>query len=285
MKSPQLDNSLASRHAGETRAGERFEFGKNWRNYLQTVDEARILTAVESLMRMLDVRTLEGRRFVDIGSGSGLFSLAAHRLGADVTSFDNDPLSVACTSEMRDRYAGESGKWRILHGSVLDSEFLRKLGDFDVVYSWGVLHHTGNMWQAIDNVLPMVRRGGLLFIALYNDQGIWSRRWAKIKKLYCSGPIERFLVSSVFIPYWAARCAISDVIRLRAPWHTITTYRRNRGMSIWHDWHDWLGGYPFETAKPEAIIFPIKRRGFSLTNLTTQYGTVGCVEYVFKRTD
>ena len=70
---------------------------------------------------------------------------------------------------------------------------------------------------------------------------------------------------------------------MRAPWHTIATYKQNGGMSIWHDWHDWLGGYPFETAKPEAIIFPIKREGFTLTNLHTQYGSVGCVEYVFKR--
>jgi 2-polyprenyl-3-methyl-5-hydroxy-6-metoxy-1,4-benzoquinol methylase len=283
VNSPELDTSLASRHAQETRSGKRFGFGENWRAFLRTVDETRISAAVESLQHMLGVQTLEGKRFVDIGSGSGLFSLAAHRLGADVTSFDNDPSSVGCTSHVRDTFAGHSTRWRILHGSVLDGEFLERLGKFDVVYSWGVLHHTGNMWQAIHNVLPMVQSGGLLFIALYNDQGIWSKRWKRIKHAYCSSTLGRIVVSSVFIPYWVLRSALSDIIRLRAPWHTIATYKRNRGMSIWHDWHDWLGGYPFETAKPEAIIFPIKREGFTLTNLKTQYGTVGCVEYVFRR--
>jgi 2-polyprenyl-3-methyl-5-hydroxy-6-metoxy-1,4-benzoquinol methylase len=283
VNSSELDPSLAAQHASETRSGERFAFGENWRDFLRTVDETRIAVAVESLKHMLGVQTLDGQRFVDIGSGSGLFSLAAHRLRADVTSFDYDPSSVGCTSEMRDRYADDSPPWCILHGSALDKAFLEELGTFDVVYSWGVLHHTGNMWQAIHNVLPMVRPGGMLFIALYNDQGVWSDRWKKIKQVYCSGALGKIAVSSAFLPYWTFRSAASDMIRLRAPWHTIVTYKQSRGMSMWHDWHDWLGGYPFEVAKPEAIIFPVQRAGFTLINLNTQYGSVGCVEYVFKR--
>jgi 2-polyprenyl-3-methyl-5-hydroxy-6-metoxy-1,4-benzoquinol methylase len=281
--SPGLDTSLASQHASEMSSGERFGFGKNWRNFLRTVDETRIAVAAGSLKHRLGVETLEGQRFVDVGSGSGLFSLAAHRFGADVTSFDYDPASVGCTNEIRDRYAADSANWRVLHGSVLDKAFLEKLGTFDIVYSWGVLHHTGNMWQAIYNVLPMVRPGGTLFIALYNDQGVWSKRWRKIKQIYCSGTLGKIAVSSVCIPYFTFRSALSDMIRLRTPWHTITTYGRDRGMSMWHDAHDWLGGYPFEVAKPEAIILPIQREGFIVTNLVTQYGSVGCVEYVFKR--
>jgi 2-polyprenyl-6-hydroxyphenyl methylase/3-demethylubiquinone-9 3-methyltransferase len=278
-----LDTTLASQHASEIRSGERFGFGENWHDFLGTVDETRIATAVESLKQRLGVDTLEGQQFVDVGSGSGLFSVAAHRLGAVVTSFDYDPASVDCTSEMRDRYATKSSNWRILHGSVLDKAFLETLGAFDIVYSWGVLHHTGNMWQAIYNVLPLVRSGGTLFIALYNDQGVWSKRWKRIKRIYCSGPLGKIVVSLVILPYWTFRLATSDMIRLRAPWHTMTTHKHDRGMSTWHDWHDWLGGYPFEVAKPEAVIFPIQRQGFSLVNLNTQYGSVGCVEYVFKR--
>ena len=285
MSPPELDTSLASQHASETRSGERFGFGKNWHDFLRTIDETRIAVAIASLKDMLGVKTLQGQRFVDIGSGSELFSLAAHRLGAHVTSFDYDPSSVDCTSEMRSRYGGESANWQVLHGSALDAAFLKKLGAFDVVYSWGVLHHTGNMWRAIYNVLPMVRNGGTLFVALYNDQGVWSKRWGKIKQVYCSGILGKTAVSSVFVPYWIFRWAVSDMIRLRAPWHTIKTYKQGRGMSAWHDWHDWLGGFPFEVAKPEAIILPMQREGFTLMNLNTQYGSVGCVEYVFKRTN
>ena len=274
---------MASQHTAEVRSGERFTFGENWKDFLRTVNEDRIAESVTALQQMLGVSTLEGLRFIDIGSGSGLSSLAALRLGADVTSFDYDPSSVGCTLEMRERYATDNPRWRILHGSALDPEFLATLGSYDIVYSWGVLHHTGQMWNAINNVLPMVRVNGLLFLALYNDQGVWSNRWTKIKHVYCSGTAGKIAVSSVFIPYWIARSAISDVVRGRAPWHSIATYGKNRGMSAWHDWHDWLGGYPFEAAKPEAIILPIQKRGFTMTNLNTQYGSVGCVEYVFRR--
>jgi 2-polyprenyl-3-methyl-5-hydroxy-6-metoxy-1,4-benzoquinol methylase len=283
MSQSSLDSSAVSKHTAEVQSGDRFTFGENWRDFLGTIDDKRIEVATESLKSMLGVDTLEGKAFVDVGSGSGLFSLAAHRLGATVTSFDYDPSSVGCTVEMRDRYAPNSTRWKIIHGSVLDEAFLRSLGQFDIVYSWGVLHHTGDMWKAIHNVISLLSAGGTLFIALYNDQGVWSRRWVKIKKAYCSGTLGKWAVSSVFIPWWIFRNATSDLIRFRAPWHTMSTYKKNRGMSVWHDWHDWLGGYPFEAAKPEAIILPIQNLGFSLKNLNTQYGSVGCVEYVFKR--
>ena len=247
------------------------------------MNESRIAESVAALQQMLGLTTLDGMRFIDIGSGSGLSSLAALRLGADVTSFDYDPSSVGCTLEMRERYATDNPRWRIMHGSALDPDFLATLGTYDIVYSWGVLHHTGQMWNAINNVLPMVRVNGFLFLALYNDQGVWSKRWTKIKRVYCSGTVGKLAVSSVFVPYWAFRSALSDVVRGHAPWYTYATYGRNRGMSLWHDWHDWLGGYPFEAAKPEAIILPLLKRGLTLTNLNTQYGSVGCVEYVFRR--
>jgi 2-polyprenyl-6-hydroxyphenyl methylase/3-demethylubiquinone-9 3-methyltransferase len=279
-----IDRSLSDRHFAETRAGERFGFGENWRTFLKTVDESRIQIAVDSLKEALDVETLAGKRFVDVGSGSGLFSLAAHRLGAAVTSFDYDPASVGCTREICRRYGSKGAEWRILHGSVLDRHFLAGLGTFDIVYSWGVLHHTGSMWQAIENILPMVQPGGLLFISIYNDQGVWSKRWRSIKRFYCSGTLGRVLIPACYIPYRLFRFALSDVVRLRPPWHSIANYRRARGMSVWHDCLDWLGGYPFEFAKPEEIILPLQKQGLTLRNLNTQYGTVGCVEYVFART-
>ena len=285
MTSPRLDATLVSRHASETEHGQRYGFGENWRRYLRTVDEQRIAVAMESLKAMLGMNSLEGKTFIDIGSGSGLFSLAAYRLGADVTSFDYDPDSVACTGEMRERYASGSARWQVLHGSVLDKSFMDTLGTYDIVYSWGVLHHTGDMWRAIYNVLPLVAPDGRLFIALYNDQGVWSHRWRKIKQVYCSGTPGKLAVSGLFMPAWALRIVASDVLRLRAPWHSLVSYRQSRGMSVWHDWCDWLGGYPFEVAKPEAVILALQKRGFALDNLNTQYGTVGNVEYVFRRTE
>lgn len=284
MSTTLIDSSVASQHSAEVRSGERFEFGENWRAYLRTLDDTKIEEAVASLRRMLRVDSLEGRRFLDIGSGSGLFSLAAHRLGASVTSFDYDPSSVGCTQELRARFADGTDRWAVMHGSALDPAFLASLGTYDIVYSWGVLHHTGRMWEAIRNVLPSVAHEGQLFIAIYNDQGVWSRRWDAIKRAYRANAASRVLVGGVVIAYWAGRSALSDLVRLRAPWHSLANYKRNRGMNAWHDWLDWLGGYPCEVAKPEAIIFEVQGHGFALTNLNTQYGTMGCVEYVFRRT-
>jgi len=272
----------ADAHAAEVARGERFKFGENWRRFLQTMSDERARTAVTSLRKMLARESLAGLRFLDIGSGSGLFSLAAHRLGARVTSFDYDSDSVGCTNEIRRRYAPGSKDWTILQGSVLDSEFMRSLGLFDVVYSWGVLHHTGAMWEAIDAALERVAPGGWFFVAIYNDQGVWSRRWTKIKRYYCSGPFARFVVCSTFIPYHIARDLAADIVWRRNPWKRYREYSGARGMSPIRDCFDWLGGYPFEVAKPEEIILPLSRRGYRLVNLVTQGGTCGCVEYVFR---
>src|SRR5438105_7182534 len=140
-----------SSHALEIGRGERFGFGENWSRFLELLDEGRISRAEESLKGMLEVESLAGRSFLDIGSGSGLFSLAARRLGARVHSFDYDPKSVACTQEVRRRFYFNDPDWVIERGSVLDESYLKSLGQFNIVYSWGVLHHTGAMWQALEN--------------------------------------------------------------------------------------------------------------------------------------
>ena len=147
-------------HAREVATGQRFEFGGNWANFLSVLDEDRINAAVRGLQRMLQVERLDGLRFLDIGSGSGLSSLAAKRLGARVHSFDYDPQSVACTNELRRRYFPDTSDWSVERGSALDAEYLRQLGTFDIVYSWGVLHHTGEMWRALENAVIPVAPGG-----------------------------------------------------------------------------------------------------------------------------
>ena len=150
----------------------RFSFGANWQSFVnKALTPERINDAVDSLRSFFGTNDFEGQTFLDIGCGSGLFSLAARKLGAKVHSFDLDPLSVACTTELKRRYFPEDRKWTIDQGDVLDVDYLNSLGQFDLVYSWGVLHHTGAMWQALENVVPLVAEGGKLFISIYNDQG------------------------------------------------------------------------------------------------------------------
>lgn len=269
-------------HADQVRAGDRFQFGANWQRFLRLLDDRRIAQAESSLKDMLEVERLDGRTFLDAGSGSGLFSLAARRLGATVTSFDFDPQSVACTTELRRRYFPDDARWDVREGSVLDDQFVRGLGTFDVVYSWGVLHHTGSMWHAIDLAQSAVAPGGRFFIALYNDQGLKSVVWRALKRAYCSGAAGRAAVTALCVPYFVLRQFAADVLRGRSPLAHYREYRANRGMSVVRDWVDWLGGYPFEVASTAATFDFLRARGFRLDRLLSTLGS-GCNEFVFTR--
>ena len=137
---------------------DKFAFGRNWANFLDTVDQQKVASAQQSLRRLLHVNDLESKSFLDAGSGSGLFSLAAHSLGANVISFDADPESVTCTLQLQSNVA-DTERWTVQSGSLLDADFLATLPQSDVVYCWGVAHHTGDMWRAIENLTPMVAPG------------------------------------------------------------------------------------------------------------------------------
>lgn len=254
---------------------ERFEFGVNWSQFLNVLNDDRIYMACASLKRMLGVDNLCGKSFLDIGSGSGLFSLAARRLGATVYSFDYDPKSVACTAELKRRYYPEDKNWVIEEGSVLDLDFLLPLGQFDVVYSWGVLHHTGAMWQALSNVPCLVRGGGNMFIAIYNDQGWQSKYWASVKRFYNIGMLGKWLMILLHLPYLLCARYVVRMLTGRL--------RGERGMSLWYDMLDWLGGYPFEVATPEQIVIFFRDKDFVLDNLKTCRGRLGCNEFVFTK--
>jgi len=263
----------------------RFAFGANWTRFLSVLDDDRIAEAEKSLQNMLGVTDLKSKTFLDIGSGSGLFSLAARRLGANVHSFDYDPQSVACTAELKRRYFDGDATWRVEQGSALDSEYMRKLGQFDVVYSWGVLHHTGAMWVGIENALQRVAGGGRMFIAIYNDQGLKSHGWWVVKYLYNKLPRPLNTLYAYFLGLAAQALNILKYTLKLQPMTAIRPlldYKQKRGMSVMHDLIDWMGGFPFEFARYEILTAYLHARGFKLIK-GNQATSLGCHEMVFAR--
>lgn len=249
------------------------------------LNDDRIREAVRSLREMLQVERLDGKSFLDIGSGSGLFSLAARRMGAKVHSFDYDNQSVACTAELRRRYFPSDPEWVVDQGSALDAAYLKNLGTFDIVYSWGVLHHTGAMWLGIENAISCVGVGGQFFVAIYNDQGVKSRIWWLVKWLYNRLPRPLNAVYAYNLGLLSLVLVIAKYLVLLKPMAPITpliNYQKNRGMSIKHDLIDWMGGFPYEFSSYEVLINYLNSREFELIN-GRRATSLGCHEMVFRR--
>ena len=278
-------NNRNERYMAEIEEGKRFAFGKNWARFLSALDERKIVAAEQSLRDMLKIDDWRRVKFLDIGSGSGLFSLAARRLGAVVRSVDFDAQSVACARELKRRYFPEDSNWIVEQASVLDKEFISSAGKWDIVYSWGVLHHTGDMSLALSNASELVLDHGAIYISIYNDQGSTSLRWLAIKKLYNRLPnaLRWLILAPAMFRLWGW-VTVRDLIRGR-PFQTWRDYssRSVRGMLPWRDVVDWVGGLPFEVATPEKIFYFFKERGFVLQELRTCGGGHGCNEFVLRK--
>jgi SAM-dependent methyltransferase len=257
-----------------------FAFGENWARFLTALSDAQIERATQSVSTLVG-SDLRGKTFIDIGSGSGLYSLAAHKLGARVHSFDYDQQSVACTQELRRRFFPRDDGWTVEQGSVLDERYLATLGQYDVVYSWGVLHHTGNMWAAIANAGRLVRAGGTFVIGIYNYRGgrLGTATWAKLKRWYCKAP--RWQAAAWEYTYMTWKVAYAVAVG-RNPARMIREPRVLRGMSWRRDVTDWLGGYPYEAATPGEIVEFVRGKfRFVLVRQNINCGT-GVSEFVFE---
>jgi 2-polyprenyl-3-methyl-5-hydroxy-6-metoxy-1,4-benzoquinol methylase len=255
-----------------------FDFGRNWDDYsLARIDDERLRLAVDSINNLLGCDTIRGLTFLDVGCGSGLFSIAATMCGAarvigvDVNQKCVD-VSIRNWSQLSEKAENVTmPDFKV--GSALDSTFMRDLGVFDVVYAWGSLHHTGDMWSAISNAAGCVKRpGGTLVMAIYNAH--WScAGWTLIKKVYNLSP--RFIKSLFNLVFGGVIYAAKFLVTGRNP------LQKERGMDFWYDVIDWLGGYPYEYASSKEIVERMQHMGFSLRTCVPPSAPTGCNEFVF----
>ena len=258
----------------------RFEFGKNWSKFVRSkFNRERCDVSKKWMLDFSRRQSFEGTDFLDIGCGSGLSSLAAWQAGAvRVHSFDYDPNSVAATKVLWE-YAGRPSNWKVEQGDALNGDYIRSLGRWNFVYSWGVLHHTGAMWQAVDNAQSAVADGGTLYIALYSsDVQPEKEFWLEVKQKYNKAT----RIGRMGMVWWYVWNYM-----LERQWRTIPRfvnrlvgYRFQRGMDLFADIRDWLGGWPMEYAGDQETVDFLEQRGFKLANISTGEA---CSEFLFIR--
>lgn len=261
-----------------------YQFGENWSSYSETITDDAVAEAENGLLKLLTVEELQGRRFMDIGCGSGLHALAALRQGAaTVYGVDIDKNSVETSKRVLERFAAESD-CKIENVSVFDLKYPE--GDaFDIVYSWGVLHHTGALDAALRKAVEMVAPGGLFAFALYRRTAC-DGFWKVEKKWYTNaGPAARSFAEKIYVGLFR----LGLLAKGKSFRSFLSGYKSRRGMDYYHDVRDWLGGYPYEAITPDEVDRLMQELGFQKVRAFTQASPLGglfgsgCDEFVYRR--
>lgn len=260
---------------------EQFNFGKNWKEFSEkALSPDKIENARSSFKKLFHSIELQNKSFLDIGFGQGLSLLIATESGAETVGNDINPICKEVLDYNKNKFVTlENRNIPTVVGSILDNEVISKLKSasndqlYDIVHSWGVLHHTGKMWQAITNAAGLVKGNGFFVIAIYNKH--WTCKiWWLIKVLYNKSP--RF-IQKIMIYSFSAISFLRLLIAGKSP------LKSKRGMDFYYDKIDWLGGYPYEYASQQEIENHLKLLGFKLKHFYPAFGFTGCNEFVFKR--
>jgi len=264
--------------------GLQFNFGRNWRDFSRNaLSSERVEQARNDFDDLLSGVPLKRRSFLDIGFGQGLTLLLAASGGATVVGCDINPLCAEVLQENRKRYFPELNGRNIpiIVGSILDESVVEKLraaapgaaGLYDIVHSWGVLHHTGNMKRAIEATASLVKPGGNLILAIYARH--WSSpAWRAIKYSYvhCPALLQKLLVSAFYPIIYVAKWLVT---RGRVT-------EKARGMDFFYDVVDWVGGYPYEYARADEIVTTMQALGFEAERILAAEVPTGCNQLIFK---
>ena len=258
----------------------RYEFGRNWTRFVEkSASDERVDIAKRHILTFIGRDSLDGLDFLDIGCGSGIHSLAAYQAGAGkIYGFDYDENSVNATNIMR-RRVGEPANWQVERGDVLNDNYVELLGKWNLVYSWGVLHHTGDVWRAIENASKTIATNGLFYIALYSEDVQTNPQfWLEVKQQYNEASTgRRWLMEWWYV--WSFVMG-RNPLKVGQVFARILRHRFTRGMSFFADIRDWLGGWPMEFTRDADVINYLAARGFEKVNIKTGEA---CTEFLFRR--
>lgn len=266
-------------------------FGKNFeKNLLNRFNEENLNESKRFLEHFLESKDLKGKAFLDAGCGSGVFSIAAHLMGANVSAFDIEEEALNNLKILKSRFKIDDSEIKTFYCDILNEKTISSIGEFDIVLCWGVAHHTGDLWRAIDNISKCVKPNGLIHLGIYNtadNYGFYpdgrfgtSNFWKKVKRFYSNRAswfqniVDFFALFGIIVIY---------LFSFNNPIKKLKENER-RGMSWQSDLKDWLIGYPYEFATPEEVFNFMKIRGFTLTKLKTNNGLL-TNNFVFKKTD
>lgn len=264
-----------------------FSFGQNWLDFVNhSLDDRKMEIAKNSLLKYMSENEYKGKTFIDVGCGSGIFSVSALRMGCkEVNSFDYDALSIQATETMKKKFSAlipQGVRWDIFKGSILDDDLVARMKEKgDIVYSWGVLHHTGDMHTAIKNATDLVKPDGHLIIAIYN-KAPYSDLWLRLKRRYNNSSRAAKLLYVLVTLSWIHLERFLHSVKAAVTGEERPDFKGNddyRGMSLFYNMIDWLGGYPYEFASFEEIKNFVEGRGFKLVDAPVKWPSPSKEEY------
>jgi len=230
---------------------------------------------------LMNNENISGKTFLDIGFGQGLSLLNATTLGAKTVGCDINPKCKEVLELNKQKYpALKDTTIPVVVGSITEKETVERIktynNKFDIVHSWGVLHHTGKMWKSIDICSDLVNNNGELIISIYNKH--WSSAsWKLIKWFYNISPqfIRWFMIKIFYLIIMIAKFLVT----MQNP------LKKERGMNFYYDIIDWIGGYPYEYATLDEITDYICKKGYVLISKKKAQVPTGCNEFIFRRVE
>ena len=265
-----------------------FAFGRNWKQFVERsrLSMRGLMSSVREVRQLFGIPSLEGLKILDLGCGSGLSSLAFRLLGANVVSADVQEESLEAARRMQSIFSPalnpegqeDTSQWSFAKLSALDAWSLAAFQPVDVVYTWGVLHHTGDVWQAIHNAQLPLAEDGLLIVAVYAEEFYDQKdNIINMKKFYRNANVNQQEHLDIAIGItWLKPLLHAG----KNPFEILRNFSETRGMDFWTDVRDWLGGWPTEFVSTSAMLSFAKRTGLRCINVRRNGGNT---EFSFTR--